>query len=155
MLVRKCAAGTPSKNGAAKNIGDDDQLAVVLNQYVTGVRCDEGGSTASRWKRNCKEVLDSMDVEEQERRFGPAAARGGADVVLPKELKAGYLDRCVVTVRTTETGAADFVSWREIWEAAAAVNAMCVRLGKGGVWGGLGGYERIEVRITGDYFQEE
>lgn len=34
----------------------------------------------------------------------------------------------------------DHSSWYAFWEAATAINAMCVGTGKAGLWAGLGEY---------------
>ena len=39
---------------------------------------------------------------------------------------------------STDYDAVDFSSWYRFWEAAVAINAMCVRDGKAGSWEGIG-----------------
>ena len=34
----------------------------------------------------------------------------------------------------------DHSSWYTFWEAATAINAMCVGTGKAGIWAGIGEY---------------
>ena len=51
--------------------------------------------------------------------------------------------KCIL--RVTGSQPRQFGNWYQIWEAAAAVTAMCVRQGKGGTWEGLG-----KLRSSGD-----
>ena len=153
-LIQKCAASTPSKNGAAKNIGDDNKLAVVLSEWDPRVRCfGQISHPTASFQKNCKDVLNTMDVSEAEQRFGSPAAAGGVDVVLPFSLKVGYLDRCILTVKTS--GPTDIFSWKSAWDAATAIHGICVRAGQLGIWDNLGESERLSVEITDDSISQE
>ena len=153
-LIQKCAVGTPSKNGAAKNIGDDNKLAVVLSEWHTNVRCfGQVSQPTASFQRNCRDILNTMDVSEVDQRFGSPAAAGGVDVALPFSLKVGYLERCILTVKTS--GPTDIFSWRAVWDAATAINGMCIRAGKLGIWDNVGESERLSVEITDDSVSQE
>ena len=39
---------------------------------------------------------------------------------------------------STEQDQVDFTTWYKLWEAAVAINAMCIRHGKAGYWDGIG-----------------
>ena len=89
-----------------------------------------------------------MDVTEISYKVGPSTDPGGVDVTLPVSLKAGYLERCIITLKTT--GTSDEFSWLEVWEAATAINAVCIRSGKKGKWENLGSFDRFSLEITDD-----
>ena len=46
---------------------------------------------------------------------------------------------------STEQNQVDFTSWYKLWEAAVAINAMCVRHGKAGYWEGIGESRRSSI----------
>lgn len=147
-LIRKCVAGNPSKSGIAKDIGGDSRLALVLSGYRPQVQCFGQVSRTPSFRQSCQDILDTMDVSENERRFGPPTDPGGIDVALPVSLKAGYMNRCVLTLVTS--GVSDMFSWIEIWEAATAINAVCVRSGRQGKWDNLGSESRLSLEISDD-----
>lgn len=147
-LIQKCAAGTPSKGGVAKDIGGDNKLGLLLTGYRPQVQCFGRVSQTPLFRKSCQDILDTMDVTEVSQKFGPLTDPGGVDVTLPVSLKAGYLERCIMTLRTTSIS--DEFSWLEVWEAATAINAMCIRFGKQGKWDNLGSFDRLSLEITHD-----
>ena len=153
-LIQKCAASTPSKNGAAKNIGDDNKLAIVLSEWHPRARCfGQVRQPTTSFQKNCRDILNTMDVSEVEQRFGSRAAAGGVDVALPFSRKVGYLERCILTVKTS--GPTDKFSWKSIWDAATAINGMCTRAGKLGIWDNVGESGWLSVEITDDSVSQE
>lgn len=147
-LIQKCAAGTPSKGGVAKDIGGDNKLGLLLTGYRPQVQCSGRVSPTQQFRKSCQGILDTMDVTDIPQKFGPPTDPGGVDVTLPVSLKAGYLERCIITLRTT--GISDEFSWLEVWEAATAINAICIRFGKQGKWENLGSSDRLSLEITDD-----
>lgn len=146
-LLQKCVSRTPAKNGAAKNIGDDGRMAVVVSGWDPKVQClGPIRQLTGQFLNNCREILHTMNVDERDMRFGPASAPGGVDVVLPTEVRGGYLDPCILTVRTS--GPADVLAWKLVWDASTAINAMCIQQGRSGVWNGLGSLEQVSVQMS-------
>ena len=148
VLAQRCAGGRPSTGGIARRLGGDNHIAVVLSKYEPAVQCYGQVSRTPLFKRTCQDLLDRMDVSEDEKRFGRATDPKGVDVVLPLTLKAGYLEQCFMTVTTT--GESDVLSMMDVWEAGVAINAMCIRLGKKGVWSAMGLHDRLSVSVSDD-----
>ena len=46
--------------------------------------------------------------------------------------------RCRITVDTISAGADDITSWYDLWEAAAALEGICARVGRRGIAYALG-----------------
>ncbi|KAG7007407.1 NADPH:adrenodoxin oxidoreductase [Physcia stellaris] len=128
-VIRNCANGIPSVGGCAINFGGDDDLAVTVAAFVPSVTC-EGRVGGPGIYRSCEGIIDRMNASKARITFGPAA-RSGAEVWLPYVDRAD--DRCVMAI-STSYDQVDRSSWYRLWEAATAINAMCVRHGKAGYW---------------------
>ena len=140
VLAQRCAGGHPSTGGIARHLGGGSSMALVMSKYEPAVHCYGHVTQNPLFKKSCQDVLDRMDVSETDQRFGPASDPQGVDVVLPLTLRAGYLAECVLTVTTSDQ--TDVLSMMDVWEVAVAINAMCIRVGKKGIWNGLGLHAR-------------
>ncbi|KAM0804547.1 hypothetical protein BDR22DRAFT_605878 [Usnea florida] len=135
-LILQCAAGTESVGGMAKNIGGDNNLAVVLGIYQPNVQCR--GTFGPEWS-SCRDVLGDMPVSKTRLTFGPRNVPG-VQQGLPVAIESSD-DKCIMQLFST--GTTDNCSWYRMWEAMTAVFSICVRGGRGGVYMGLGEMGKI------------
>ena len=142
-LISKCAKGGKSESwgGIAKNIGGDNNLAVTLSVYRPAVRCR--GAFGPEWS-SCRDILGDMPAGKGRMIFGPRSWPGPRQE-LPMSIESSD-DKCLARILTT--GKADFSSWYNLWEAVTAVYSVCVRLGQGGVYRGLGDAGNIFLTMT-------
>ncbi|KAL8822467.1 MAG: hypothetical protein Q9191_006798 [Dirinaria sp. TL-2023a] len=149
VLSQRCAGGQPSTGGIARQLGAGNRMVLLLSKYEPAVHCYGQTSRSPVFKKSCQDILDKMDVSEKDQRFGPSSDPEGVNVVLPLTLKAGYLEQC--NLRVTTLDKTDVLSMMDVWEVAVAINAMCIRVGKKGVWNGLGLHDRQLSVSVSDY----
>ncbi|KAF6236258.1 hypothetical protein HO173_005889 [Letharia columbiana] len=140
-LILQCAAGGESRGGVARNIGGDNNLAVVLGIYEPKVRCR--GAFGPEWT-SCRDVLGDMPAGVARLIFGPRSAPE-TQQGLPMYIDSSD-DKCVVQIFST--GPSDISTWYRMWEAVTAVFSVCVRAGRGGVYTGLGDLGNIFLTMS-------
>lgn len=129
-LFLKCASNDPSQGGIVRNIGGDNNLAVVMAVFEPKVQCrGDFGNPYS-----CKDILSDMPASTDLEVFGPRDTPF-VKQILPLDV-ASRDDKCVVKIYST--GRSDVVAWYQIWEAVEATFAICGRSWRGGSYRGLG-----------------
>lgn len=142
--------------------GSTDDLAVTVTKFVPKVVCSARPYPHdSAVVDACEVIVDQMDTSNQERIFAQrsihepnletplpayytAPAQGStrpppqiSEALRHKSLTVNSKGpKCVL--RVTGSLPRQFGNWYIIWEATAAIAAMCIRQGKGGYWDGLG-----------------
>lgn len=150
--------------------GGDNNLNVVVSGYEPHVRCDKSSAKGPPWE-SCLLILADMAATWDRKVFGVKSQDARVEVNLPFYYKASELKRpfplhnssslsmhqkpdfyalppflsvqvdarCQLEIGIA--GKSTSTSWYEIWEAASALAAMCVRAHeKGGKAFGIGDY---------------
>ena len=96
--------------------------------------------------RSCDVIMAEVPFTLDRRNFGPDNKRN-VDVVVP--MSWSYLDRgrdCSIVVGTKDRAVVMTV-WMNLWLAAAAINGMCVRQGRSGIYTDYGRQNFYSLRL--------
>ena len=125
-------------------LGVDSNLIVTVRAYTPpSIVCQDLPLTQRPFTQACATILSTMPLDENERVFGDANLPGvqvGLPVVLTERKKSSLpfvirtlwlitftaTGRCTIIV-SSHPGQRDRVSWHDLWEAAVAMDGMCVR----------------------------
>lgn len=147
-VIRQCVGGGPAQGGVTNNLRSGDDLAVRVAKFVPRVVCSALPYPREAMVLNaCGAIVDRMEASKQERIFAQQDIHDpNLEISLPAYYTApAEAPRCVLKV--TGSLPRQFANWYNIWEAATAIIAMCIRVGKGGYWQGIGATESLAVRM--------
>ncbi|KAM0796759.1 hypothetical protein BDR22DRAFT_824859 [Usnea florida] len=139
-LFLKCASNNPSQGGIVKNIGGDNNLAVIMGVFKPKVQCRGYFDTPE----TCTEILADMPATPDLEVFGPKDTPFVKEI-LPQEV-VSYWPRLTIVLKADDkcvmklysTGSSDVVAWYRVWEAVEATYAVCGRSRKSGSYRGIG-----------------
>ncbi|KAM0794089.1 hypothetical protein BDR22DRAFT_895497 [Usnea florida] len=148
-IIRKCVGRPLAVGGIATNLGGGNNFAVRVSKFVPKVVCSPRPYPSDISVRYaCGAIVDSMEASTQNRLF---AQHDIHEPGVEESLPASYISpdkgnpKCIL--RVSGTRPRDIATWYQIWEAATAIDAMCVRKGKGGYWADLGFSESLVVEM--------
>ena len=124
--------------------GVGSNLIVTVRAYTPpSIVCEDLPLVQRPFTSACATILSTMPVDQHEMVFGEADLPGvhvGLPVVLTERKKSSLpfgirtlwlitftaTERCTIIV-SSHPGQRDRISWYELWEAAVAMDGMCVR----------------------------
>ncbi|KAG6997546.1 RCC1 repeat-containing protein C10F6.04 [Physcia stellaris] len=137
-------AGFPINGGHALGLGEKDDFNLALRGYIPpSVRCTRKVPSLRPVLTDCQTLIGDMNVISWPMRFGARGAQGVQEV-LPKTLREGG---CQITF-SAPANREDTASWYDLWQAAVAMNGMCVQQGRSGVTAGLGANHNIMAVVS-------
>lgn len=133
----------------------DGGLALTVSRFRPEVRCYGSIPSDNRILAACESLADRMRTSSTTQTFGQVGT--DADTVLPKKLTSDgdYISffpltvallilitnadgLCTMIISTRTATQVDTSVWYKFWDAAVAINAMCIRKGQFGIWDDLG-----------------
>ncbi|KAM0805193.1 hypothetical protein BDR22DRAFT_884739 [Usnea florida] len=130
-VLDKCVddPALPAIGGWIKNIGNQGRLAVVVRKYTPHVACGTYFPTVG-FPLPCQVTLSRLPVSTIAMIFGHRREPGTQWTVPWSYTATGSI--CTATVNISEPAEKETIKWVDIWAAAVAVDAICIKKGRSG-----------------------
>lgn len=145
IIQRECVEkDTPPWGGQVFDMADEMNFLFTMRVYSPPfIRCSNTPPAARPESPSCQTILNTMKVTIAPTKFG-AVGIADVDEHLPQTLTEPT-GKCSITIDTTAPDSQ--ASWYDLWQAAVALDGMCVRAGRPGKARFLGMNRKLVVEM--------